>query len=80
MYGRETLKIQAGSVHTDERVVLIDDLLATGETALAAVALIERLGGRIVEIAFVVQMLHAGGRKKLLDKGPVFALTQFNGA
>ncbi len=58
----------------------MDDLLATGGTALAAAALIEKIGGKVVEMAFIVDLPEVGGRKKLLDKGyKVFALTEFEG-
>jgi adenine phosphoribosyltransferase len=61
-------------------VLLIDDLLATGGTALAAAALIEKLGAIVVEMAFIVDLPYVGGKKKLLEKGyNVFALTEFEG-
>ena len=61
-------------------MILVDDLLATGGTAMAAAALIEKLGGTLVEMAFVVDLPEVGGRKKLERKGyKVFALTEFEG-
>ena len=73
-------------MHTDalkkgDTVLLVDDLVATGGTALAAAALVEKLGGSVKEIAFVIDMPDAGGKRKLQDRGyPVFALTRFAGA
>jgi adenine phosphoribosyltransferase len=72
-------------MHTDAldkgaKVLLIDDLLATGGTALAAAALVEKLGGIVSEMAFIVDLPDVGGRKKLIEKGyKVFALTEFEG-
>ena len=63
-----------------ERVLLVDDLLATGGTALAAAALVEKLGAKVVEISFIVDLPDVGGKKRLLEKGyKVFALTEFEG-
>ncbi len=62
------------------KVLLIDDLLATGGTALAAANLIEKLGGTVVEMAFIVNLPDVGGEKKVTGKGySVYCLTQFKG-
>ena len=62
------------------RVLLIDDLLATGGTALAAAALIEKVGGVVSEMSFIVNLPDVGGEKKLLDKGyKIYSLTEFEG-
>ena len=62
------------------KVLLIDDLLATGGTALAAAALIEKLGGIVSEMAFIVNLPEVGGEKRLKEKGyKVFSLTEFEG-
>src|SRR5512147_1359968 len=68
-YGTDRIEIHKDALKKGERVLLIDDLLATGGTALAAAALIEKLGGKVVEMAFIVDLPEVGGRKKLLDKG-----------
>lgn len=61
-------------------MLVVDDLLATGGTALAAAALVEKLGGVVAEMAFIVDLPEAGGRKKLMDKGyKIFTLTEFEG-
>ena len=64
-YGSGTLEIHEDAVTNGERVVIIDDLLATGGTARAACELVERLGGRVVGCAFVVELDFLQGRKKL---------------
>jgi len=80
-YGTDRIEIHKDALRKGERVILVDDLLATGGTALASAALIEKLGGIVVEMAFIVDLKDVGGRKKILDKGyRVFALTEFDGA
>lgn len=71
-YGSATLEIHVDAVSPGERILLIDDLLATGGTASAAAGLVESLGGSIVEIDFVVELAFLGGRSKLGGR-PVFA-------
>ena len=79
-YGTDRIEIRKDALRKGERVILVDDLLATGGTAMAAAALIEKLGGTLVEMAFVVDLPEVGGRKKLERKGyKVFALTEFEG-
>jgi adenine phosphoribosyltransferase len=79
-YGTDRIEIHKDALKKGERVILVDDLLATGGTALAAAALVEKLGSVVVEMAFVVDLPDVGGRKKLVDKGyKVFTLTEFEG-
>jgi adenine phosphoribosyltransferase len=79
-YGTDRIEIHRDALRKGERVILVDDLLATGGTALAAAALVEKLGGTVVEMAFIVDLPEVGGRKKLLDKGyKIFALAEFEG-
>jgi adenine phosphoribosyltransferase len=79
-YGTDTIEIHRDAIEKGMKVLLIDDLLATGGTALAAAALIEKLGGVISEMAFIVDLPDVGGSKKLREKGyRVFALTGFEG-
>ncbi len=79
-YGTDRIEIHRDALKKGDRVLLVDDLLATGGTALAAAALIEKLGARVVEMAFIVDLPDVGGKKKLLEKGyKVFALTEFAG-
>jgi adenine phosphoribosyltransferase len=79
-YGTDRIEIHKDALKKGERVILVDDLLATGGTALAAAALVEKIGGVVVEMAFIVDLPEVGGRKKLIDKGyKIFCLTEFEG-
>jgi adenine phosphoribosyltransferase len=79
-YGTDTIEIHQDSLGKGEKVLVIDDLLATGGTALAAAALIEKLGAEVIEMAFIVNLPDVGGEAKLKEKGyKVFSLTEFEG-
>jgi len=79
-YGTNTIEIHTDAVKEGENVLLVDDLLATGGTAHGACQLIENLGGKIVEVAFIVDLPEVGGRKKLTDAGyNIFSLVEFEG-
>lgn len=79
-YGADRIEIHADSITPGERVLLVDDLIATGGTAEAATILIEKIGGKIVECCFVIDLPDIGGRKRLEKKGySVFALCEFEG-
>ena len=71
-YGSATLHTHTDAVKPGERVLLVDDLLATGGTAAATAGLIEQLGGKIVEIEFLIELAFLRGREKL-KQYPVFA-------
>jgi adenine phosphoribosyltransferase len=64
-YGTDTIQIHKDAIKVGERVLLHDDLLATGGTAQAAVKLIERLGGEVVQISFIVELTALKGRVQL---------------
>lgn len=64
-YGEETLEIHRDAVAPGERVLIVDDVLATGGTASAAASLIEKLGGKVQGIACVIELGYLGGRSKL---------------
>jgi adenine phosphoribosyltransferase len=64
-YGQDTLEIHRDAVGEGHRVLIADDLLATGGTAKAVVDLVEGLGGRVVGLAFVIELEFLPGRKKL---------------
>ena len=64
-YGRATVAIHADALQPGSRVLLVDDLQATGGTAAAAAALVGRLGGTILEAAFVIELTFLEGRAKL---------------
>ena len=79
-YGTDTIEIHKDALKKGTKVLLVDDLLATGGTALASAALIEKLGGIVTEMAFIVDLPEVGGAKKLKSKGyKIFALTEFEG-
>ncbi|MHB8338506.1 MAG: adenine phosphoribosyltransferase [Ignavibacteriaceae bacterium] len=64
-YGNDMIQIHKDAIKIGERVLLHDDLLATGGTALAAANLIEKLGGEVVQISFVIELSFLNGRDKL---------------
>ena len=79
-YGTDTVEIHKDAIAKGVKVLLVDDLLATGGTALAAANLIEKLGGVVAEMAFIVNLPDVGGEKKLKEKGyKVYCLTGFEG-
>ena len=75
-YGEAALEMHIDAVEKGERVVIIDDLLATGGTAAAAASLVERQGGIIEELAFVIELADLGGVEKLGER-PIFTLLSF---
>ena len=77
-YGQETVEIHEDALARGERVVIIDDLMATGGTISAAVKLVDKLGGEIVECAFVVELPDLKGREKLGDRKG-FSIVEFEG-
>jgi adenine phosphoribosyltransferase len=64
-YGSATMAVHTDAVLPGERVILLDDLLATGGTAAAAVALLNRLGARVVGVRFLIELSFLNGRQKL---------------
>ncbi len=64
-YGQATLEIHKDSIRPGQKVVLIDDLIATGGTTEAVVKMVERLGGEVVKIGFVMELAGLKGRDKL---------------
>jgi adenine phosphoribosyltransferase len=64
-YGTATVAMHVDALKPGSRVLLIDDLLATGGTAAAAAALVQKLGGEICEVAFLIELSFLGGRQKL---------------
>ena len=66
------LEIHRDAIKPGERVLIFDDLLATGGTARAVTDLVRKMGGEIVEVAFMIELLELGGRERLLDC-PVFS-------
>ena len=79
-YGDAIVEIHDDAIQAGERILLVDDLLATGGTAAAGIKLIERLGGEIVSCAFIIDLPDLGGRKVLERMGmDVHALCEFEG-
>ncbi len=64
-YGSDTIEIQAGTVRPGQRVVLVDDLLATGGTMAAAIQLLRNVGGDVVGTAALIELTFLGGRAKV---------------
>ena len=75
-YGTATLAVHQDAFNEGDRVLLIDDLLATGGTALASAILIEKAGGEVAEIAFLVELSFLDGRKAL-EQYKVYAPVSF---
>ena len=77
-YGTATIEMHADSIKPGQKVVIIDDLLATGGTTEAIVKLIEKMGGEIVRIGFVMELAGFGAMKKL-EKYNAFSLITYPG-
>ncbi len=77
-YGTNTLSIHADALKKGDKVVIVDDLLATGGTALAGAHLCERLGAKVVGMAFVIDLKDLNGRKLLKDYD-VYSLLEYEG-
>jgi adenine phosphoribosyltransferase len=79
-YGTDRIEMHVDAVSQSERVLLVDDLIATGGTAEAACKLIASMGGQIVECCFVIDLPDLGGRARLEKHGhKVFSLCEFEG-
>ena len=75
-YGRDTLEIHQDGLARGAKVLLVDDLLATGGTMGATIQLIEQCGGRIIELAFLIELTALKGRQRLVPH-PVISLIQY---
>lgn len=79
-YGSATMEIHKDCIEPGEKILLVDDLLATGGTAEAGIKLIEKLGGDIISCSFIIDLPKLGGRKHLENMGfEVNALCEFEG-
>ena len=76
-YGRQGLEIHSDAISKGERVLIVDDLLATGGTSRAAGALVEKLGGKVVGFAFLTELAYLKGRDKL-DGYEVHSLARYD--
>lgn len=76
-YGNDAIEMHRDAIEPGQRVLIVDDLLATGGTAAAAAELVEKLGGEIVEIEFLIDLTFLKGREKLADY-EVFSLIEYD--
>ncbi len=76
-YGNETLEIHTDAIRAGDRVLVVDDLLATGGTAAAAVKLVEKTGGVVVELAFLIELGFLSGRARLTHV-PSYSMIRFD--
>jgi adenine phosphoribosyltransferase len=77
-YGTSAIEIHEDAIQTGDRVLIMDDLIATGGTVAATVKLVEKLGGEIVECAFLINLPDLKGSEKIKHY-TLFALTEFEG-
>ena len=75
-YGSDKLEIHRDAIHPGERILIVDDVLATGGTAAATAKLVEALGGVVAGLAFLIEIDELGGRVKLGDR-PAKALLHY---
>ena len=75
-YGTDTLEIHRDAIDEGERVVVVDDLIATGGTAAAVAEMVSALGGELVELGFLIELAFLEPRKKLAGL-PVFTLIEY---
>lgn len=79
-YGTDIVEIHKDAIEKGQRVLIVDDLIATGGTAMAAAKLVKKLHGEIIELAFIVDLPDLGGKSKLEKAGySVYAQTSFEG-
>lgn len=78
-YGTATIEIHKDAIKPGDKVVLLDDLIATGGTMKAAAELVEELGGEVVEMLFLIELVDLKGRE-VLSKYKVDSVVQFEGA
>jgi adenine phosphoribosyltransferase len=76
-YEKDSIEMHADAISPGQKVLLIDDLLATGGTAKANMDLIEKQGGIIVGLGFLIELDYCGGRKALGNKHEIFSLVKY---
>lgn len=77
-YGKNIVEMHEDAIGEKEKVIIVDDLIATGGTVSASIKLVEMLGGEVVECAFIVELPDLKGREKIKDY-KIFTLTEFEG-
>ena len=75
-YGRDALEVHADAVEKGQRVLIVDDVLATGGTAAAATQLVKKLGGELHGLAFLIELIGLNGRAKLPNE-KVYSVLQY---
>ena len=79
-YGTDRIEVHVDAIEKGEKVLIVDDLIATGGTAEAAVRLVQKMKGDIVECCFIIDLPDIGGRDRLENMGlKVFTLCEFEG-
>ena len=76
-YGTDTLTMHKGDIKPGQRVLIVDDLLATGGTMKATIELIEKSGGVVVGLAFIIELLDLNGRDKIGGDYDIFSLIKY---
>jgi len=79
-YEKDTIQIQGDAISKGQNVLLIDDLLATGGTIKANIELVEKLGGTVVGLGFLIELEYLNGRKVIGDKYDVYSLIKLETA
>jgi|TARA_Y100000310_G_scaffold318480_1_gene372624 adenine phosphoribosyltransferase len=77
-YGKAVVEIHEDAIKQGQNILIVDDLIATGGTILATIKLVELLGGKVAEVAFVIELIDLKGREKLKDYN-FFSLVEFEG-
>ena len=75
-YGKDTLEIHEDSISKGDRILILDDVLATGGTAAATIRLVERAGGDVVEACFLIQLSFLNGHEKLKST-PIYSIIHY---
>ena len=75
-YGTDSIEIQKDAIKQGDRILIVDDLIATGGTAKATGALVERLGGQIVSFAFLIELIGLGGAN-FIESDSIFSIIQY---
>ena len=79
-YGTDRIEVHADAINKGDKVLIVDDLIATGGTAEASVKLVKKMHGEIIECCFVIDLPDIGGRERLENMGEkVFTLCEFEG-
>ncbi len=74
-YGTATLEMHVDAIQRGQKVLIVDDLLATGGTAVATIGMVERLGGEVIGVAFLIELAFLNGRKRLEGHNVVSLIT-----